>query len=194
MTEFEQGRSTPLTADNLGEAIQKGLVGTEVFWQQFDRFTLTLRSPILDHEEGLPNISLHAEFHFPSNTPTPVIQNGEMGGTMNESLQSTINETWDGLFLRWESGFSGGNPRGWDINFYGVLGEDASMLEIPPDDKEVILFDYNKPEDETEDRVLGNEVHSQSFNLKSGEGPVIISPKGVISASDLRKANKARNN
>lgn len=193
MPGLEQERNAPLTVDNLREAIQKGLIGTEIFWQQFDRFTITLRPPILDPEEGLPHISLSAEFHFPPNTPTPVIQNGELGNIMHESLQATINKYWDELFLQWMPGYSGGNSRGWDVNFYSVLGEDARMLEIPPDDNEVLLFDYNKPKDEAGDRALGSQIHTQTFNLEDGDG-LIISPEGVISAADLRKARKARDN
>jgi hypothetical protein len=177
-----------LTVESLTNAINSGLEGSEIFWKQFDVFDLRLCRPVMK-SESTPFIRMSAEFHFPPNTPTPEIQNGQVGDFMNEQLLKALNDTWPGILKKWDSGFSGGNPMGFDINFYGYLNERANGLEIPPDDEDVVLFRYEKPLDEPRDRVLGDRI--DAFKISSDPNDMtIIGPDGVQKLSDLRKQSK----
>lgn len=194
MTTQERPRPLPLTVDNLRNSVAQGLQGSELFWQQFDLFDIGLSGST--QEKGLfshPYMTMRAEFHFRPNTPTPRIENGLVGNQMNRQIAETINAIWPGLFERWESGFSGGNSSGWDINFYGMLGQTAEQLHLPKDGDELVLVHYEKPKDEPRNRKSSGEVHTTTFNLEK-DGTVIIGPDGVITEAELKKARKARLN
>ncbi len=64
----EREVNLPLITENFIAAVKMGLVGTDVFWQQFDQFTINLIPPSSVNEDTPPLILISAEFHIPSNT------------------------------------------------------------------------------------------------------------------------------
>ncbi len=193
MTNREQEGSPPLTVETLSAVVAEGLKGTERFWQQFDLFQIMLRAS--EHKKfdisQNPFIAMRAEFHLPPNTVRPQMHDTDAGNVMNESIKTGLNGAWPGLFERWESGFQGGNARGWDINFYGILDAQADRLQIPLDDGQVTLFRYERPQEEREGRQLEKVV---PFEFIQDGGPIFIGPDGITTIKELRKIRKAPEN
>jgi len=189
----EKKEKTPLSVDALKSTLKQALMGTEPFWQQFDLFELSL-SKFKHSKEDNRLIAMHVEFHFPPNTPTPALQNVELGNLMNTSLGDAVNRVWPGLFKQWESGFGGGNARGSDLNFFGILGPEANKIVLPADDGKIELYRYEKPADEPRNRPLSARTENVNFDLIKDGPIVVVSPEGAMPLKELRKASKGHLN
>ena len=112
------------------QAIVKAVSGHETFYRQYDEFRIRLTRWTVNKRPYI-HLSVLVCFGNPG-----VTDNGESQLVMksiSDALQTEFPETK----FEWQGGFSGGNPRGWDMWLSLDIGTLADRLSFEEDE---VLF------------------------------------------------------
>ena len=113
--------------EKIRQAIIKAMAGHETFYRQYDEFRIRLTHWAVN---GTPYIQLSILICSGNKGVTDNGQSQRVMSSISDALQAEFPETE----FEWHGGFSGGNPRGWDMWLSLDLGSLAARLTFTEDE------------------------------------------------------------
>ena len=133
-----------LTVEGIKTSVERGVRGFESFFEQFDVFEVKLDR----WTTGVPFIKLSIEIFVP---PMRDIVDGEKGPRLENAISAALALRYPDVHFEWHGGWSGGNPRGWDMWHSLQLGADEQAQRLVFDE-EFLLFRYERRQTNTTSR------------------------------------------